>query len=255
MIRGFVRIGVIDSGVHAAHPHVGGVEDGVAFMPDGQAHHDYVDRLGHGTAVTAAIREKAPRAAIYAIKVFDRTLATSVAALVQAIDWAIAERLHVINLSLGTTNPAHETAMRDAVRRADAAGICIVSAHTSDQRWLPGSLSLPRVIGVDVDWDCPREAYAVAPSPTRDAFGRRGHDGVHRVGGPAPDDPAAPAWFRASGYPRDIPGVPRERNLKGVSFAVANMTGFVARALADLPSSASFADLVRHLRTHARGAA
>ena len=31
--------------------------------------------------------------------------------------------------------------------------------------------------------------------------------------------------------PRDIPGVPRERNLKGVSFAVANATGFIARAL------------------------
>jgi hypothetical protein len=35
----------------------------------------------------------------------------------------------------------------------------------------------------------------------------------------------------ASGYPRDIPGVPRERNIKGVSFAVANATGFAARAL------------------------
>ena len=32
-------------------------------------------------------------------------------------------------------------------------------------------------------------------------------------------------------YPRDIPGVPRERNLSGVSFAVANASGFVARAL------------------------
>ena len=28
-----------------------------------------------------------------------------------------------------------------------------------------------------------------------------------------------------SAYPRDIPGVPRERNLSGVSFAVANATG------------------------------
>jgi hypothetical protein len=36
--------------------------------------------------------------------------------------------------------------------------------------------------------------------------------------------------FKASPYPRDIPGVPRERNLNGVSFAVANMSGFVARA-------------------------
>jgi hypothetical protein len=37
--------------------------------------------------------------------------------------------------------------------------------------------------------------------------------------------------LRASGYPRPIPGVPPERNLKGVSFAVANATGLIARHL------------------------
>jgi hypothetical protein len=41
----------------------------------------------------------------------------------------------------------------------------------------------------------------------------------------------------AAPYPRDIPGVPRERNVKGVSFAVANATAFVARALEAAPGS------------------
>ena len=36
--------------------------------------------------------------------------------------------------------------------------------------------------------------------------------------------------FRASGFARPIPGVRPERNLNGISFAVANVTGFVARA-------------------------
>ena len=49
---------------------------------------DYLDRLGHGTAVIAAIREKAPDAEIFAVKVFDRSLSTSIAALVAAIDWS-----------------------------------------------------------------------------------------------------------------------------------------------------------------------
>ena len=44
--------------------------------------------------------------------------------------------------------------------------------------------------------------------------------------------------FYASAYPRSIPGVPVERNLHGASFAVANMTGFVARALAGTPREA-----------------
>jgi hypothetical protein len=35
----------------------------------------------------------------------------------------------------------------------------------------------------------------------------------------------------ASGYPRPIPGVPPERNISGLSFAVANVTGFLARLM------------------------
>ena len=46
------------------------------------------------------------------------------------------------------------------------------------------------------------------------------------------DGPAAPALrFRASGYPRPIPGVSPELNLHGVSFAAANVSGFLARGL------------------------
>jgi subtilisin family serine protease len=69
-----VRIAIIDSGVHAAHPHVQGVAGGIGIDDHGRLHDDYVDRLGHGTAVTAVIREKAPEAEIWAVKVFDREL-------------------------------------------------------------------------------------------------------------------------------------------------------------------------------------
>ena len=46
-----VRIAVIDSGVHARHPHVNGVAGGVSIFPDGREEADFTDRLGHGTAV------------------------------------------------------------------------------------------------------------------------------------------------------------------------------------------------------------
>jgi hypothetical protein len=49
----------------------------------------------------------------------------------------------------------------------------------------------------------------------------------------------------ASPFPRPIPGVPPERNLAGVSFAVANVTGFLARVLED--ATASPADTIRRL--------
>src|SRR3954471_20420363 len=85
-----VVVAVIDSGVHATHPHVGGVSGGIAIREDGTVVDEYTDRLGHGTAVIAAIREKAPDAEIIAIKVFWRALSTNVASLVRAIDEAAA---------------------------------------------------------------------------------------------------------------------------------------------------------------------
>jgi hypothetical protein len=63
---------------------------------------------------------------------------------------------------------------------------------------------LSEVIGAAPDPDCPRDVF-------------RYHAGV----------------FYASPYPRPIPGVPVARNLQGISFAVANMTGLVARALSN----------------------
>jgi subtilisin family serine protease len=217
-----VRIAVVDSGVHAAHPHVRGVAGGVGILADGREQPDYVDRLGHGTAVTAAIKEKAPDAEIFAVKVFDRALATDIHALVGAIDWAIGAGARLVNLSLGTARTEHEARLEEAVERAASAGVVIVAA-SEDQggRWLPGALR--GVLGVRVNWDCPRDRYGVF----------RSDDG--RLA------------FEASGYAREIPGVPLERNLKGISFAVANMTGFAACALEGMPE-ASFDELVACLR-------
>src|SRR5262245_39462219 len=136
-----VRVAIIDSGVHVGHPHVGAVAGGVAFDDDGRLHDDYADRLGHGTAVAAAIKEKAPDAELYAVKVFDRTLGTRIRNLIAAIDWAAGEGMHVANLSLGTSKTEHEPALRDAVDRAAARGLVIVSARDEEGvRWLPGSL-------------------------------------------------------------------------------------------------------------------
>ena len=55
----------------------------------------------------------------------------------------------------------------------------------------------------------------------------------------------------ASGYPRPIPGVPVERNLSGISFAVANVTGFLARLLERDQTLRTVSDLARVLRADA----
>ena len=207
-----VRVAVIDSGVHADHPHVGGVSGGVGITADGRVDSDYVDRLGHGTAVAAVIREKAPAAGIYCIKVFDRELAATGNALVAAIGKAIEQRAHIINLSLGTQNRDHEPALTSVVQEAAQAGAIVIAAGEQDGvRWLPGAL--PGVWQVLLDWTVPRDECRVQV----------------RSG-------AAPVFY-AAGFPRPIPHVPPERNLKGLSFAVANVTGLVAAAGATLVAS------------------
>jgi hypothetical protein len=202
------KIAIIDSGVHAAHPHVQGVGGGVAIDATGAISDDYIDRLGHGTAVAAVIREKAPAAELFCIKVFDRDLRTTGEALVVALRCAQSAGAHIVNLSLGTSNAAHELALAEEVAVARRAGIVIVSAAPdASTRWLPGAL--PGVIAVHVDMTFPRDACEITVD----------------------DDDHMTA--RSSGYPRPIPGVPPERNLKGVSFAVANVTGLIARAWPD----------------------
>ena len=199
-----VGIAVIDSGVHAVHPHIGAVAGGIAIDRHGQRSDDYVDRIGHGTAVMAAIKEKAPSADCYAVRIFDTRLAAAAPTLIAAIDWAVTAGVDIINLSLGTSNTAHVEAFEAAIARACAANVAIVAARDDDGvRWLPGSL--PGVVPVQVDWDCPRDEFRV----------------VYLEGGDA--------VFRASGFARPIPGVDPRRNLHGISFAVANVSGFLAR--------------------------
>ncbi len=178
-----VRIAVIDSGVNPSHPHITRVNGG---WPE----NDFTDRLGHGTAVMAAIQEKAPDAEYFAVRIFDRELRTNIDTLLAAIQWAIDHHMDVVNLSLGTSNPAH--AEKFAPFLSQAIFISPAGAYPGD---------LPGVICVAQDPACPRDQY--------------------RFEGKT---------FYASSYPRPMPGVPPERNLNGVSFAVANMTGFVARA-------------------------
>jgi hypothetical protein len=169
--------------VNPTHPHITHVAGG---FPE----HDFLDRLGHGTAVMAAIQEKAPGSEYFAIRIFDRELRTNIDALIAALQWSIDHEMDIVNLSLGTSNPAHAERFAALIPR-----VILVSAAGV----YPGEL--PGVIRVAPDPACPRNQYRI--------------DGE---------------TFYASGYPRPMPGVPAERNLSGASFAVANMTGFVARA-------------------------
>jgi hypothetical protein len=71
-----LRIAVVDTGINANHPHICAPTHPVLFdRSDAALPCD--DVLGHGTAVTAAIQEKAPDADYYILKIFDNSLRTT----------------------------------------------------------------------------------------------------------------------------------------------------------------------------------
>src|SRR5207244_1852283 len=84
-----VRVGVIDSGVNSRHPHIVSLAGGVSIESGNGSPDSYLDVLGHGTAVMAAIQEKAPEAEYFAVRLFQGTLSTSSASLLDAIQWCI----------------------------------------------------------------------------------------------------------------------------------------------------------------------
>ncbi|MCY1669950.1 S8 family serine peptidase [Novosphingobium sp. SL115] len=213
-----LRIAVIDSGVHPDHPHINAacLLPGLSILADGTVLTDpaeTLDRLGHGTAVTAAIQEVSPQAQILPIRVFRDGLRASARALAGAIRCAIEARANLINLSLGTANPAHADVFGVLADEALASGsLIIAAAEAQGQPCWPGCLR--QVIGVGLDWDIPRGAPRLSPNGT----------------------------IMASGYPRPIPGVEPQRNLYGISFAVAQVTGWAAANHA-----ITRADLLAHL--------
>ncbi len=201
-----VRIAVLDSGVNADNPHVSGVFVGHGIGPTGRSREDFVDRIGHGTAVAAAIQEKSPEAEILVIKIFEDELATTLPSLVGGLELSLESDVRLVNLSLGSPRPEHEAVLGEVVGRSRDRGVLIVSPiEHRGRRWWPGAL--PGVAGVLLDWTCPRQEIRLMAGPGGELV------------------------FRASGYPRPVPDVPPDRNLRGISFAAANVTGILARVL------------------------
>lgn len=197
-----VRVGVIDSGINPGHRQVGPVAGGVGIhVRDGELvwDDDWHDRLGHGTAVAATIREYAPEASLYAIRVFRRRLSAHREALLAAFAWAAEQNLDLVCASLGWASSSLE-------RRSDlekvVAGSVVVAAATVDGA--PSVLAeVSGVLRVEAD-----------PALGRDEL--RYQDDV----------------FYASASARALEDLPAGRNLRGTSLAVARVTGRVAALLA-----------------------
>jgi len=128
-----VKVAILDTGIDPSHPDLAGrVSQGVDFTETGSS----FDDNGHGTHVSgtvAAIYSNnsgvygvAPSASLYAVKVLDSTGSGYLDWIIAGIEWAIANEIDVINMSLGT--PSDVQPLEDACNAAYKADILIVAA-------------------------------------------------------------------------------------------------------------------------------
>ncbi|MFE9424093.1 S8 family serine peptidase [Kitasatospora sp. NPDC006697] len=182
-----VRVCVLDSGVDAEHPLVGGVdramdvvrgEDGeLAVVPTEPA-----DTAGHGTACASVIRAIAPGAALTSVRVLNSGAFGSGAALLTGLGWAIEQGYDVINMSLSTAKAEFCDALRELSDSAYFRRCVIVaSAHNMPVRSYPWPFA--SVISV-ASHDSPDPmAYYYNPAPPVDFYARGVRVPVAGLGG------------------------------------------------------------------------
>ena len=126
-----VRVAIVDSGVQADHPWVGGrllasyqvVANDVVEQCPAQ------DVFGHGTACAGQIRRYAPDADLISVQVLGGNLKTNSQSLLTALRWLVTQEIHLINLSLSTMREQLALSMSHAVDDLYAQNIACVCAR------------------------------------------------------------------------------------------------------------------------------
>ncbi len=144
-----IKVGVIDTGIDITHPDLAAVYKGGHDF----ANRDDIpeDQQGHGTHVAGTIAAidndfgvvgVAPNVELYALKVFGASGGARTADVILAVDWAIANGLKVINLSLGSEE---RSALEEAAfqRAYDAGVIAIAASGNSYETRPPGFVDFP----------------------------------------------------------------------------------------------------------------
>ena len=214
---------VVDSGIHAAHPHVGGIAGGVAFDDDGRRAE--TSSIGSDTARRSRrrfARRRRTRRCSRSRSSIDRSRRRAARSR-RAIRWAAAAARRARQSQSGDDEPRSRAGARERDHRGPR----------RRRHCRRGSAARRSALAARRARGCHRRRAGLGV-PAR---------GVRRASRPD----GGRCVLRASGFPRPIPGVPPDRNLKGASFAVANATGLLALAIEDRRVG-SIADLIRCLQ-------
>lgn len=148
-----IKVAVIDTGIDIYHPDLkANLKGGVNTI---NSRKSYNDDNGHGTHVagiigaidnTIGVVGVGPKIDLYAVKALDRNGSGYLSDIIEGLDWAIANNIQVINMSLGTT--ADIQSFKEAVQRVNVAGITQVAAAGNDGKAVNYPAAYSEVIAV-----------------------------------------------------------------------------------------------------------
>lgn len=153
-----VRVGIIDTGIDLRHPDLqAAYRGGYDFV-----HNDSVpeeeaegDGFGHGTRMAGVIAAAengfgvigaAPGVSLYALKIFPKSGGALTSNVIRAVDWAIANKLDVVNCSFGGDTPSKLE--EEAYARARRANVLVIAAVGNHGSWVRYPAAYPSVVGV-----------------------------------------------------------------------------------------------------------
>lgn len=129
-----VTVAIIDSGVDGEHPAVRGrVARHLRVDLDGDDAHvvddpEARDLVGHGTACAGIVASIATAATLVSIRMLGADNRGKGRALAAAVEWAVAERIAVVNLSLSSRSEAMFSAFHALADRSYFANTLLVCA-------------------------------------------------------------------------------------------------------------------------------
>lgn len=126
-----IKIAVVDTGITLDHKDLV-VVGGASFVSYTDS---YTDDNGHGTHVAGIIGARnneigvvgiAPEVSLYAVKVLDANGSGYISDIIAGINWAIENKMDIINLSIGTN--LSYSSLKAIVDKANNNGILVVAA-------------------------------------------------------------------------------------------------------------------------------
>ena len=222
-----VKVAVLDTGIDKDHPDLQvNIAGGVNFVRRGRKLDPtkWDDDDGHGThcaGIIAAANNEigvvgvAPQASLYAVKVLNSSGTGYWSDVVAALDWCVANGVHVASMSLSSPSYAYPgDSVRDACSNAYAAGLLLVAAAGNDADAVGWPAAFSSVVGVGATGFDGNGDYLAGFSNTGPEI-ELVAPGVY-----------IPSTYRGGGY----------KELNGTSMACPHVSGAAALVLSALPS-------------------